>query len=134
MIIDLSLAESHSKDVSIMVDALRASTTITVALDHFKEVIPAFSPEDARKLAKSKLRTHRAMRVVKGAAFVYATNPFVRTAVNKAVSRATRGAVNVSRKTRTNRYNRKHWSQSRALPGPRGKIIDNVKYTIYDMD
>lgn len=52
MIIDLNLAESHSKDVSIMVDALRASTTITVALDHFKEVIPAFSPEEARKLAK----------------------------------------------------------------------------------
>ncbi len=35
-----------------MVDALRASTTITIALDHFKEVIPAFTPDEARELAK----------------------------------------------------------------------------------
>lgn len=51
VIINLSQEKSHSKDVSIMVDALRASTTVTIALDYFKEVIPAFTPEEARELS-----------------------------------------------------------------------------------
>ncbi|MBR7050702.1 MAG: 2-phosphosulfolactate phosphatase, partial [Methanobrevibacter sp.] len=37
-------------DVSIMVDALRASTSITVALNNFKKVIPCFTPEEALEL------------------------------------------------------------------------------------
>ena len=51
VIVNLSQRKSHSKDVSILVDALRASTTITIALDYFKEVIPAYSPEQARELS-----------------------------------------------------------------------------------
>lgn len=50
MKITLSFEQSESSDVSIMVDALRASTTITVALDNFKKVIPCFTPEDAFEL------------------------------------------------------------------------------------
>ena len=50
MKVTLSFEESSSSDVSIMVDALRASTTITVALDNFKRVIPCFTPEEAFKL------------------------------------------------------------------------------------
>jgi 2-phosphosulfolactate phosphatase len=51
MKISLSLEKTESKDVSIMVDAFRASTSITVALNKFKKVIPAFSPEEAKKIA-----------------------------------------------------------------------------------
>lgn len=50
MKITLSFEESVSSDVSIMVDALRASTTITLALDNFDKIIPCFTPEDAFKL------------------------------------------------------------------------------------
>ena len=50
MKITLSFEESISSDVSIMVDALRASTTITVALDKFQKVIPCFTLEEALKL------------------------------------------------------------------------------------
>ena len=46
----LSFEESSSSDVSIMVDALRASTTITLALNNFKKVIPCFTPEEAFRL------------------------------------------------------------------------------------
>ena len=53
MIVNLSLEKSSSKDVSIMVDALRASTTICIALNHFKELIPAFTAEEAMELAKN---------------------------------------------------------------------------------
>ncbi|MBQ9160065.1 MAG: 2-phosphosulfolactate phosphatase [Methanobrevibacter sp.] len=54
MKVTLSFEESISSDVSIMVDALRASTTITLALDNFNRIIPCFSPEDAFEL-KEKL-------------------------------------------------------------------------------
>lgn len=47
MKVTLSFEETVSDDVSIMVDDLRASTTITVALTKYNQVIPAFSPEDA---------------------------------------------------------------------------------------
>lgn len=47
MKVTLSFEESSSIDTSIMVDALRASTTITLALNQFKKVIPCFSPEEA---------------------------------------------------------------------------------------
>lgn len=50
MKVTLSFEESSSNDVSIMVDALRASTTITLALDNFSKIIPCFSPEEAFKL------------------------------------------------------------------------------------
>lgn len=46
----LSFEQSECSDVSIMVDALRASTTITLALNNFKKVIPCFTPEEAVNL------------------------------------------------------------------------------------
>ena len=55
MKVTLSLEETASNDVSIMVDALRASSTITVALNKFKKIIPCFTPEEAFKL-KDKTR------------------------------------------------------------------------------
>lgn len=50
MKITLSFEHTISKDVSIMVDVLRASSTITLALDKFEKIIPCFTPEDAFKL------------------------------------------------------------------------------------
>ena len=50
MKVTLSFEESTSNDVSIMVDALRASTTITLALNNFKRVIPCFTPDEAISL------------------------------------------------------------------------------------
>ena len=50
MKVTLSFEDTSSKDVSIMVDALRASTTITLALNNFKRIIPCFTPEEAFKL------------------------------------------------------------------------------------
>ena len=47
MKVTLSFEESSSGDVSIMVDALRASTTITLALNSFKRIIPCFTPEES---------------------------------------------------------------------------------------
>lgn len=52
MKVTLSFEESSSNDVSIMVDALRASTTITIALNNFDKIIPCFTPEEAFKLKK----------------------------------------------------------------------------------
>ena len=52
MKVTLSFEESSSNDVSIMVDALRASTTITLALNNFKRIIPCFTPEEAFKINK----------------------------------------------------------------------------------
>ena len=53
MKVTLSFEESESHDVSIMVDALRASTTITLAMNSFDRIIPCFTPEEALKLKKS---------------------------------------------------------------------------------
>lgn len=50
MKITLSFEKTQTKDTSIMVDALRASTTITLALNNFDKIIPCFSPEEAFKL------------------------------------------------------------------------------------
>ena len=47
MKVTLSFENTSSEDVSVMVDALRASTTITLALNNFKRVIPCFTPEEA---------------------------------------------------------------------------------------
>ena len=47
MKVSLSFEKGSSKDISIMVDALRASSTITVALDKFKEIYPVYTPEEA---------------------------------------------------------------------------------------
>ncbi|MDZ4171463.1 MAG: 2-phosphosulfolactate phosphatase [Methanobacteriaceae archaeon] len=54
MKVSLRLEKSCSNDVSIMVDVLRASTTICVALDHFQEIIPVVSPGKANKIAFEK--------------------------------------------------------------------------------
>lgn len=54
MKITLSFEESSSDDVSIMVDALRASTTITLSLDIFDEIIPCLTPEEAIKIKEEK--------------------------------------------------------------------------------
>lgn len=53
MKINLTLEKSKGNDLAIMVDALRASTTITVALDNFDEIIPVKTIENARKIAKT---------------------------------------------------------------------------------
>ena len=50
MKVTLSFEESSSGDVSIMVDALRASTTITLALNNFERIIPCFTPKEALSL------------------------------------------------------------------------------------
>ncbi len=50
MKVTLSLETSISKDTSIMVDALRASTTMISALDKYEKIIPCFSPEEGFKL------------------------------------------------------------------------------------
>ncbi|MGZ4856929.1 MAG: 2-phosphosulfolactate phosphatase [Methanobacteriaceae archaeon] len=51
MRVSLSLERSLSKDISIMVDVLRASTTITMAMDNFSKIIPVRSLEEAIQLA-----------------------------------------------------------------------------------
>ena len=50
MKVTLSLETTVSEDISIMVDALRASTTITLGLNSFERIIPCFTPEEAFKL------------------------------------------------------------------------------------
>lgn len=55
MKVTLSLETSISEDISIMVDALRASTTMISALDKYEKVIPCFNPEQGFKL-KDKYR------------------------------------------------------------------------------
>ena len=50
MKVTLSFETTTSADVSIMVDALRASSTITVALDKFEKIIPCFSAEEGLKI------------------------------------------------------------------------------------
>ena len=52
MKVTLSFEKTQTKDTSIMVDALRASTTITLALNNFDKIIPCFTPEEAFKLKK----------------------------------------------------------------------------------
>lgn len=52
MKITLSLDRSYTRDLSIMVDALRASTTIITALQSFETVITAKDVDNAVKLAE----------------------------------------------------------------------------------
>ena len=52
MQVTLSFEKSVGKDVTIMVDVLRASTTITVALDNFNQVIAVKDKKTAKELAK----------------------------------------------------------------------------------
>ena len=54
MDVSLTLENSYSEDVCIMVDVLRASTTITVALEKFSEVIPVTELDEALNLASQK--------------------------------------------------------------------------------
>jgi 2-phosphosulfolactate phosphatase len=51
MQVSLSFERSFSKDVAIMVDVLRASTTITVALEKIPNIIPTLEIEEALALA-----------------------------------------------------------------------------------
>jgi 2-phosphosulfolactate phosphatase len=51
MQVSLSFERSLSKDVAIMVDVLRASTTITVALEKIPNIIPTLEIEEAIALA-----------------------------------------------------------------------------------
>ncbi|OED30243.1 hypothetical protein NL43_03675 [Methanosphaera sp. WGK6] len=50
MKIDVKLYNANTTDVAIVIDLLRASTTITVALNNFKEIIPVNDIEKAFKL------------------------------------------------------------------------------------
>jgi len=52
MLVTLNLEKSLSHDVTIMVDVLRASTTITVALDNFNKVFAVKDKNKAVELAK----------------------------------------------------------------------------------
>lgn len=54
MNVTLSLEKTSSSEISIMVDAFRASTSIIIAMDNFDEVIPTFSPEKAIEIAKNR--------------------------------------------------------------------------------
>ncbi|MDR2830623.1 MAG: 2-phosphosulfolactate phosphatase [Methanobrevibacter sp.] len=47
----LNFEETMSNDVSVMVDALRASTTITIALDKYEKIVPVLTKEKAKKVA-----------------------------------------------------------------------------------
>jgi 2-phosphosulfolactate phosphatase len=49
--ISLSFEKTIFDDVSVMVDALRASTTITVALDKYEKIIPVSDLKEAKKIA-----------------------------------------------------------------------------------
>ena len=51
MRVSLNLGRSNSKDVAIMVDALRASATIITALQSFKRIIPVKKIHEAVNLA-----------------------------------------------------------------------------------
>ncbi len=69
MDVSLTLEKSYSEDVSIMVDVLRASTTITVALESFDEIIPVTKLDDALNLAsqcKAVLAGERGGQSVEG--------------------------------------------------------------------
>ncbi len=52
MIIKSTLYNSNTSDLAIVIDLLRASTTMTVALDTFNEIIPVNNIEKAFSLAK----------------------------------------------------------------------------------
>ncbi|MTK64343.1 MAG: 2-phosphosulfolactate phosphatase [Methanobacterium sp.] len=52
MKVSLSLDSSYSEDVAVVVDVLRASSTITVATQNFDKIIPVKSIDDAKYLAK----------------------------------------------------------------------------------
>ncbi|MDR2545557.1 MAG: 2-phosphosulfolactate phosphatase [Methanobrevibacter sp.] len=49
--LSLSFEKTISEDVSVMVDALRASTTITIALDKYDKIIPVLNKEEAKEIA-----------------------------------------------------------------------------------
>jgi 2-phosphosulfolactate phosphatase len=52
--ISLSFEETISEDVSVMVDALRASTTITTALNKYEKIIPVADKKKAEEIAIEK--------------------------------------------------------------------------------
>lgn len=52
MKISLSLDSSYSEDVAVVVDVLRASTTITVATQNFQKIVPVKDIKHAQYLAK----------------------------------------------------------------------------------
>ncbi|MBE6493155.1 MAG: 2-phosphosulfolactate phosphatase [Methanosphaera stadtmanae] len=54
MKVDVKLFNSETNDLAIVIDLLRASTTITMALNTFNKVIPTNSIENALKLKESE--------------------------------------------------------------------------------
>lgn len=50
--VTLTQETSNSDDVNIVVDNLRASTSINIALTKFQEIIPVLTPEEAQEKAK----------------------------------------------------------------------------------
>lgn len=51
MRVSLNLERSYSSDLTIMIDTLRASTTIATALQNFNKIIPVKDIKEAEKLA-----------------------------------------------------------------------------------
>lgn len=77
MDVSLTLENSYSEDVSIMVDVLRASTTITVALENFAQIIPVTKIDEALNMAsqqKAVLAGERGGATVEG--FDTGNSPF----------------------------------------------------------
>lgn len=52
MRVSLSLERSYSSDLAIMVDTLRASTTIITAIENFNKIVPVKDQKKAEKLAE----------------------------------------------------------------------------------
>ena len=65
MKVTLSFEKTVSEDISIMVDALRASSTITLALDKFEKIIPCLSAEEAVKIARNVSEVSEAIKQFK---------------------------------------------------------------------
>lgn len=78
MNITLNFEKSSTDDLSIMVDVLRASTTINIALDKFKGIIPTDTPEKAFEISKEKdslLAGERSGTKIKG--FNFGNSPYL---------------------------------------------------------
>lgn len=78
MNITLNFEKCESADLYVMVDVLRASTTINLALDKFKAVIPASTVKKAREIAEKKecvLAGERSGTRIEG--FDFGNSPFI---------------------------------------------------------
>ena len=59
MKINVSLYNSQTNDLAIVIDLLRASTTISVALNTFKRIVPINDIDEAIKLKEKHLQRRR---------------------------------------------------------------------------